>query len=45
MQVVSDEPVPPSQLQPKTPRDLETICLKCLVKEPGRRYSTASNSR
>ena len=41
MQVVADEPVPPSQLQSKTPRDLETICLKCLHKEPGQRYGTA----
>ena len=32
------EPVPPSQLQPKMPRDIETICLKCLEKEPTRRY-------
>ena len=38
LQVVSDEPVPPSQLQPRTPRDIETICLKCLQKEPHRRY-------
>jgi WD40 repeat protein/tRNA A-37 threonylcarbamoyl transferase component Bud32 len=41
MQVVADEPVPPSQLQSKTPKDLETICLKCLAKEPGRRYPSA----
>ena len=41
LQVVADEPVPPRQLQPKMPRDLETICLKCLQKEPGRRYATA----
>jgi WD40 repeat protein len=41
LQVVSDEPVPPTQLQSKTPRDLETICLKCLQKEPKRRYKSA----
>jgi eukaryotic-like serine/threonine-protein kinase len=33
------EPVAPSQLQPKTPRDAETICLKCLEKDASRRYS------
>jgi tetratricopeptide (TPR) repeat protein len=41
LQVVSDDPVPPTRLQPKTPLDLETICLKCLAKEPARRYPAA----
>ena len=35
------EPVPPTQLAGKLPRDIETICLKCLQKEPGKRYATA----
>src|SRR5262249_23966561 len=40
-QVVSDEPVPPRQLQSKTSRDLETICLKYLQKKPGKGYASA----
>jgi tetratricopeptide (TPR) repeat protein len=42
-QVLYVEPVPPTQLQPKTPRDLETICLKCLRKDAGRRYASAAD--
>lgn len=41
MQVITEEPVPPSRLLPKLPRDIETICLKCLQKEPEKRYATA----
>src|SRR5947208_7487868 len=42
LQVASDDPVPPRKLVPGVPKDLETVCLKCLQKEPGRRYASAA---
>ena len=42
-QVIDQEPVPPRQLEPRVPLDLETICLKCLEKDPVRRFATAAD--
>jgi tetratricopeptide (TPR) repeat protein len=39
--VRAQEPVPPRRMQPRVPRDLETICLQCLQKEATKRYATA----
>jgi serine/threonine-protein kinase len=43
LQVMQVDPVSPAQLNAKVPRDLETICLKCLRKEPPKRYATAED--
>jgi tRNA A-37 threonylcarbamoyl transferase component Bud32 len=42
LQVVAEDPRPPRRLNDKIPRDLETICVKCLAKARGRRYRTAA---
>ncbi|MCI0356963.1 MAG: protein kinase [Planctomycetaceae bacterium] len=42
-QVIQDEPLSPRLVNPGVPRDLETICLKCLQKDPARRYATSQD--
>ena len=42
MQVLENEPVSPRQMDPGIPRDLDTICLKCLQKEQDKRYRSAT---
>jgi WD40 repeat protein len=42
LQVISDEPAPPSQLQSRVPAELEAVCLRCLRKEPRKRYPSAA---
>jgi serine/threonine-protein kinase len=41
-QLLTQDPVPPCRLNGRVPRDLETVCMKCLHKEPRRRYITAA---
>jgi tetratricopeptide (TPR) repeat protein len=43
LRVINEEPVPPRRLEPAVPRDLETICLKCLEKKPRARYDWAGD--
>lgn len=42
-QVITEEPVPPARLNSRVPRDLQTICLKCLHKDSARRYASAAD--
>jgi WD40 repeat protein/Tfp pilus assembly protein PilF len=42
-QVLAEDPVPPRRLNPAVPRDLETVCLKCLQKDSRHRYASAQD--
>jgi len=42
LQVLNDDPVSPRSLNPTVERDIETICLRCLEKDPARRYASAA---
>ncbi|HMP00962.1 MAG TPA: serine/threonine-protein kinase [Gemmatales bacterium] len=42
LKIIATEPLPPRQLDPTIPLDLQVICLKCLEKDPQRRYATAA---
>jgi serine/threonine-protein kinase len=41
-QLMEDDPIPPHRLDERVPHDLETVCLRCLRKEPHRRYASAA---
>jgi eukaryotic-like serine/threonine-protein kinase len=41
VEVLERDPLPPRELRPEIPKELETICLKCLEKDPGQRYPSA----
>ncbi len=44
-QVLADDPLPPRRLNPAVPRDLDTVCLKAMAKDPARRYASAAAVR